>query len=1287
MSPKAPIEMELEEEVEQIYEEERKGVLRLLWYYHPIFFLALSLVTALVAWILVGSAVQEVKPRSFETLYTDARTALHRAVAPDLVLSTEERRRLAQSAYVDLRFLLHHHRERIEADASLVNPYLLFAEAAQVYAKTLPVSRRRGELFEEALWGYTEAIRWEKAERSPEASALHAKQFSVREGTSPTREELAFRLERRLRYLRFRRGEMALACDRLSIAQEELERGLREELEREEIARHRLAMRDRFSRPFSDSGKNLFPLPFELTAEEHALLHYHLGVLFDRQGRREEAERAYRTFLFLGGRSRERFLALLRLGEIAIERSEVLLTQGRSGESLDPEVRRVARRLLLEATGKFTEVIDASAPWDLLRQAYFRGGAALLRLAEIIAIERENTWDLLHQRGQDLQAMLERLWGRPLPEESRRALPAIGTLLLEEGWGLPSVVGIFTRGIPGGLITLAMAEHRSPRTERMTLLQRTRLFLSGARGDGPDPSLDLAVNLLTARSLLVEGRYEEAQALFRRTMTQAAESDVDLQSACRIGLGLSYLLQGKCDRAKVLLLGGVEKATSSLLTEDEIRDWAGFCRNLYAQSQAKGTLPGKRIWEFLSPPIRDIVREAAIAGRFPDRRRTALLHALNDLLRRRDFYEQGDFLYLFVSDSIRELLERDPDLRTPEERQRIAEAPLFFPDRIERLLRRDRDLLREEENAFLNRMLLDRTFPSEIVETDPGVLLAPLPPGDRFVPTRGADLDTAHATRALGSPTIPRGLLISEAEIMDVLLRLSRSYQQQARDLMAQREKGGIVDERGLRRMLADATDVNEFLLAYYHPDRDDLLMETADLYVRRAELSNNLLSGRELLAQAGRTYLRVSEETSGSVREEEALLRAGRSFYAAGQYERAAQTLERFAERYEASERIGQALNLLGRAYVHLGQMDAAIRTYRDNSRRQTPDGRKSLYYLGWVWYLVEHSVEEQTGKIIDRIGNPESPYPELREGEIPVLQTALHAFNEVRRASGIAPDSRPWRWATFDLGLVWYRMAERAEQKEMEEAPSSPPRFDRLLPLWRKAEAILRESLERYPVKRSPEEKIGLDPATEPEDYEETLRLRLRNTYYLARVLHHIGRQNDTFREREEARALWEGMIQPDLYPERIFEEAPTRLTISWNALGEVEGPILSATALAQLRRHAFFLLGQSYYEEGERRLAEGTAAAEEARRFFNESLRIYQRAHDRLGAADKPAVLYGMAEVLRKLGRQEEAERKYELARSAAKSLESTPVHLESPLGPAYWRELAENRLQEQKSKERR
>lgn len=1262
----------------------RSALLAKLWFYHPLILLGISLLAAGYAWWIWPESAR-VEPLALDEAYSKGREALGKATNPDNPLSGAPLLREVRRSSVFFQEMLQEHQQKLPNRPDLVNPYMLYAEAARLHTQYIPADA--AEKSRDAVWAYTKALEWEERDwEDEEERAAYNQQFSSSGTTVPSEAELLIRRQRRKDYLHYWRSVMLLKGGRTTLAYEELD-ALRQEFRRRLLRKTEL---DDGSGTgvlgVSESNWDRFPpKAFELVAEDQLRLHYYLGMALEKQGETEGAMREYNTFLLQAPRSLERFDALMRLGQIHASRGhEAALTANlQQGAASDALLRRIEDSYQA-AADKFSQIIDASAPDDILREAYFRNGMAYLELARNTAVVRRTWWDFMGEQGQGLRKNLEDFVrsGRPLPDRTRYLPAAVGHMLSETGTDLPNPILSPLESVLGAGLTLAVRPRQTQRAKRDELLQKARDFFVSSQG-GEQGRFDAAANAMIARTLLAQGRYDEARNLFRTTRASFGGDDVLL--ACRLGEAQTYLAAGDLDRARRRLLGGLEKDTPSGFVEEEIH-WRDFCARLSEEGPAGTPGPSQRVRELLTPEARSTIRHIAQMFDFDQSHKKRILSGLNQILRRRDFYREEDF------------------------------GDLVLPENANRLLARERSTLLPEEVEWMNRLILETAYPHELVIGPRGTAFEPMPPGDQ----------------------LPEGLLVQEETITSDLLTLLRGYRDQAESTA--RELDRFIRETGAhtgtippavrntivheRRAIENALTVGEFLFDHYTPNAPEVLADMAQLYDRLAIVVGGYpffdrKRATELVAVAARTHLRVGRSSEpGSPREEEALWLASWAFYTAGQQGRAIETMVSYLDRHASSDRAGTIRNLLGRAYRDVGRYDDAIRIFRDNATRNptgnyTSDIYKSLFHLGWVYAQAETSTGPD-GEPVDLLGDPQEPVAQVDPEGVLRIQTALQAFNRLRRLPGLGWNSRPYRWATFALGPLWYRIAERSRMQSTETQDDTVATRPVWTEQYRHAESVLQESLDRYQLKESPDDPFGIDRQEEPEDFGETIAARFVSEYYLALARQELAVLEERPERYLQARESLRNLIDPDLYPDILFDpNTPSPQYVRWAAhwgdttvdrpldrpiqqvrlgLGESEGPEYAPRRLANLRRNAFFLLAQNYFDEGDRlqtradsltreaRPGEAEEARIMARDAYRASFAVYQSAYDRLPPRDAPQIMYLMGECLRKLGDETRAIDRYRVAMSSARNLIENAADDQRFLGPDFWEQLASQRVRE-------
>lgn len=1195
--------------------------LKSLWKIHPYLMLGTAITLAVLAYLLIPQREAEgIKPLT--AYYDGIIDALQRAKIPLKESTDSELWTMTIHAKTDCDYIFQNspYREELETDPRLINPYLLYAESLFHYGKHPLITQNRQATFQQAVWSYTRAAQWESKDWSEHQQKVYDRQFF---GAHEPYDEnvLQARKKLRLQYIDYMSALAAIEADRLNLAEEKLNKILAD-LRWEE-------------NPTNSSANKLTtgrlpPHEFELLPEDLTNLYFYLAKLCEKRGDTLEAERYYRIFLLHARRGEEYFATLLRLGYFSFN-------AGKAEEKSDPEK---ARRLFYEASTVFSRIVADSPPGDILREAYFTGGRALFNMALTIPITETTYWDKTAKLGSAMTEILENFSGNEIPARTQYALPAVARMISAIGLSTPEPFSASSKMGGGSLLALTVKNRLTSLGERARLLRRAYTFFTGSQG-GVEQKYDGPSYIMLARIYLAQSEYAKARNLLKYTLETLWTAEI--ADACLFTEADSFLQEGEIDRAFTRFIGGVEKLTSSLLIDDDVKSWTQLCVELSNGAASLEPIPAKQVWTFINSELQSVSEKTAISKVFPERFMSPLIKNLNFALKQENFYSPTNF------------------------------AKVDLPATALRLLQQNLVLLTAENREWVNRMLLDAAFRSTILPSTDGAIIQPFPAEGKL-----------HQSE-----------LLTAEMIREVLTEMSRRYVQMATE---ERQPVNLADEEPVqrlkaaapRRYLQQASAINSYLLENYRPSNaGELLLENAYLLARGAQLAaeipfRNIDRARELLAQSGLAFMEVSRDEHYLNLEEEALLEAGKNFYAAGRYGQASEALAEFVHNYSKSDRIGWASNLLGRCYWYLGRYSDGIRVFRDNSVRRTPDGYESLYYLGAVYLDVGNTEDELDNKVkIDRLGKTNDLYaPITLDGRLETPKTALQVFNEIRRLPGIEPSSRPWRWATFALGRTWYEIAERERNGEIAAALRGNRRATPIkwIPHFNTAEKYLRESLDRYRLAEN-ETMVGTQKSKEPEDFEDIRRLRLESEYFLALTLREINREHPDSDTEYEIRKLFDNVISPVLYPNAMFAPYLDQYVLpQGNSLGITDGPIVRPRYLDSLRRNAFFMLAQTWRQLGKELEKKAGRVTPETQQAFEEALKIYRRARDRLPPNDSPQILYNIGDTLYDLGRTEDAGRMFLMVASQVAQMESVEKRREFTDEIRIWKTLSENRLRD-------
>jgi hypothetical protein len=124
--------------------------------------------------------------------------------------------------------------------------------------------------------------------------------------------------------------------------------------------------------------------------------------------------------------------------------------------------------------------------------------------------------------------------------------------------------------------------------------------------------------------------------------------------------------------------------------QDDILDWRSFCSGLGKEGTNTSSSSGARIWELLPHELRAAIPNALQTNGVRETLKLSLVTALNDLLKRQDFYREEYFKDIQLNSEARELLEQSQQGLSPNDTQR------------------------------LNRLLLETSYPQQIVQSYKG---------------------------------------------------------------------------------------------------------------------------------------------------------------------------------------------------------------------------------------------------------------------------------------------------------------------------------------------------------------------------------------------------------------------------------------------------------------------------------------------------------------------------------------------------------------------------------------
>ncbi len=1214
--------------------------------WHPVVFLGAALALAAYAWVVYPKP-QEREIPSARLLYNDGLDRLYRVINPDLPLlaaTPSDEALAARNAFLNL-FVFH--RPNLKNYPEFINPHLLLGEANRLLAEFNPAMASK--YYADAQAAYADAEVWETREDDARNLAVYVN-ANFLEGRAPPPdspngfgggaveffeehdEEITLRRNRRLEYIRYRLAEADVNLGRPETARQALE-AIRQEVDgrrREEIRRMAL----------DEAGGDTMPRrAFELGADEFLLLDFLLAKAYDGLNMQDRAKAWYLRYLASVPSGRNHAFVVDRLAAINMAEGELY-------HRVNPAL---AEQAYTAAIGYYQEMAASPSASRAQRDVASMGLAnANARLADLSAGGEPTGIDDLNRAGRTIRGWLEEFSGQMLPRRTLALPKAVGDALAKPELLAPASRSVLDAA-GGTLLSMAGGGLITPREKSRVYHTRALENFDRVAAANPGTEEGDRATVMAAREAWHLGRKEDTEARFARMIDPLSRPDLIL--AGRLGLATIALDRGDLDKAQMLMLGGYAHSLPLWFTLADA-DWRRIATRLGNPASRSEANPWLRVWETLPEEGTEIAAYAASGRRLDDEYVNRFLRAMNTLLRRADFYRPEYFV--------------NPDRN-------------FY---LSSILSRDPELLTRHEIVWRNRMLLEESWPYDLSQrgVKNNIGFPPFPPGNELTP----------------------GGLVEESRVRELLSRLAVAW---ASGAAREPER-----EERLRRLMAS----NAAYLATldkYHGDPGEILYAVAVNYESLAEIreaQGNHVEALSLTAAAARSYLDVSMRGRGSPREMDALLAAGDAFFRAGLLERTVESQKRFLERFgytalpgtDGAMAVVRSENLLGRAYWFLSDMPAALESFGRNIPRRTPDRYKSIYYIGRV--MMEEGAAENNPALL---GSQDNPLPQLDRNGDPIIESALQAFNWLRQSEGINPAARAWRWSTFDLAKLRYIFAERARREWLAKppdpaAPAGAEQPKPWLALYEEARTNLTEALDRYPLRRNG--GVGISIRVEPEDYADTMAFRFETEYMLANTLLILagGRKDEALAAL--ARTHLANLVDRSRYANALFDPALDRFQVnsavireevdggSWDRgaplprtrLGDDEGPTHSPWRLREMLRNSMQLLAGEYFRAGDLAATREDGAGEAAG-YYRQAYEAYQTLYDRFGFAFGSLAMLGMGDSLARLGRTDDADNHYRMARNIA---EMQPPDTRSDgllnIGPDFWGKRAEDRLEDRR-----
>lgn len=1210
--------------------------------YHSFIFLGISLGLAVTAWLVYPEQRDEEAPPA-DYYYHDGLDRLYRVLNPDLPLLADtpyDEALAARNAFLNL-FVFY--RNSLKDYPQFVNPHMLLAESNRILAEFNPPLAEK--YYADATAAYTDALFWETREDAADNLAKYVYNNFLLDrpplSEADTADVISF-FEDNEDLIAARR---ARRMDYLRYRQAEADLYINHpELTRPALETIQRGEEDRrrenLRRTLSEEETDLSLPP--LVFEIGPDDYIRLDYLLARANDAlGRTEQARAGYLrYLAAAPQSRDQALV------MERlADIAMEEGGVFRRANPET---AANAYQSAADYYAQIaVSPSATPEQREKAILGGADANSRLAGLVPDTRRAGIDELAEVGRTAVGWLEAFSGQPMPRRTLALPRALGETLSSPELILP-VPAALTGAVSGTVAAMAGGAVETPHERRRRFLQEAlenydRVAAAGAGTEAGDRAAVAA-----AWESWRLGRKDEAASRFERMLDDL--SSAELIRAARLGLATAALDRGDLGRAGLLLLGGYMHTTPLWFTATDA-DWARLATRLGNPGNRAQPGPMLRVWEMLPEEGREIARYAASGRALDSVYISRFLRSLNTIIRRRDFY-----------------------------------LPEYFPpgnrnDYLAHLLARNPETLTEEDVVWQNRMLLEEAWPYDLAQ-------------------RGARDNLGFEPLPTARELPPDGLVDPE-QVRDSLLRLADAFEQRA--LAAPN-----VDER--LRLTLETVAARSTALDAYGADPGESHYALARNYEQLADIREgrgNHLEALSLTATAARNYLDVSLKARGSPREMDALLASGDAFFRAGLLERTVESQKRFLDRFgysstpgtEAALAVVRAENLLGRAYWFLGDTTQALESFNRNLARRTPDRYKSMYYIGRV--LMEEGMARGEAALL---GDPADPLPELDRDGNPVITTAFQAFNHLRQSPDINPSARAWRWATFDLGRLYYTFAEnarRAWEEQQAAQPAGAPAESGAMPwldLYDRARTVLTEALERYPLRRNG--GTGMSVRVEPEDYADVMASRFETEYLLADTLLVLAEGRREPALAALARVHLANLKDRGRYVSALFDPSLDRFQLNsavireevdggtWDKseplprtrLGDDEGPTHSPPQLRGILINGMQTLAAEYFQAGELAAAREDGAAEAAG-YYRQAYDAYQEIYDRFGATYGSLAMVGMGDSLTRMGRLDDAANHYRMAENLA-NLQPADTRADGVLdmGPAFWGQRAADRLRD-------
>ncbi|MHC4870242.1 MAG: tetratricopeptide repeat protein [Planctomycetota bacterium] len=1134
------------------------NILEILWYWAPAALFGCSVIFALITVILnpLQRRVQRKPPLDY---FNPAVAILDDLNKNENVYSNTQKLVELTKARVNLNRLAKHYRKTSEfQNGKYFNPYLLIAETNKRLAE-ISIPSRRKVIYSDALTNYSLAFDLEQKERDEDDTKSWNRQFFLQSRDnmfdSVNAKVRDVRKMRRMRYILYNLGLINLSLER-TIASSRLFSRLKEDFFREEMDNLRL---ERSGMQRSYLSSQILPAAYELLPGDKVKLHYYLAQIAYLNNNLSLAEKEYKVFLLKVGRSRERFISKMRLGEFAFKRGKRFI--------MDAEIVADKRRLELKNNAIFefknsadiySEIVEESAPEDLLREAYFKGGIANLEYAAAMDVGRETSWDYMDREFEVLKSYLEDFSGMKLPERSLNLPEMLAESIMSDSLSIPGLSSDVPSLVTGTMLSVVTEKRITPIEERDMRLAKARSYFDAASSGSKGRYLAES-RVLIGRSLIVEQSSDKARRILKHAME--AYPYQHIKTAALLGIGWTYLAENSLDKAWKTyqkLPAADELPKSPLYSAKDInRNITDLARQYVRRAD---DLAYPENW-LDSPPGSEKMVRAIDNSRELHRSLLQAASAYELLLGK---YRSKDIAIKVSTAAIY---------------SRLADLLLKRPFGSEKDQKKARQY---KINAADTYMRIAEEHPASLYDND-----ALLRAGQLFY-------DSKAYERCCESFELFSSRYGLSDQIGRVRNLLGLAYQN-----LGLFEKS----EKVLRTNAQNSTTA-EGRKSLYYLGKTYLLR--SDFEADKKHLggpgSDLLLSSRDdqSVKVSALFYLRDITDWNKLL----AKIKADSNSYSAAPGKRIkelfAPELSSLINDVDPRDTVSEDLKIW--LLRELNGVLTRTDLYSEAAWRGVPLSDEVLELLRRDSSDMGPSETMRLNRLLLDAAFPKQLVPTKMRNKIDIIpRTAREVFEYVRRQPGLGPSSLPWRWSTFSLGESLFIIAQEEKFKtkdkkdpELSETESLQTSDDIIRNNYQRAMDILIEGLNRYVL--YPQHPEGVKIEDDPKGYAEIKMSRFKSLYYLGLCYKEI--KNAPALQRSLSKMIDMDIYGPEIwqndkYLSRIYKNAYFYLGQSYYENGRFEEAYDVYEAAndklkANISPYFIYMMGESLFAMGKKRLA---------------------------------------------------------------------------------------------------